>query len=91
MIGLKFCSVLNSVLQPRMFYIGGFNMKLACKTSPTHFLTKESEHKRSQRLFMVLEISCWWKLKGSCQPKFRVRVVFFCALEDPSNLIGCLN
>lgn len=91
MIELKFCPVVTQSLQPKLFYRGRFNLKLAYKTSPTHFLTRECENKRSHRLFMVLDISCQWKLKGSCQSNFRLRVAFSCALEDPSNSIGCLN
>lgn len=56
-----------------------------------HFLTTECETERSHRLFLVLNVSCQWKLEGSCQPKFSLRVAFCCTLEDPSNWIGSLN
>lgn len=64
--------------------MGGFSLKLACKTFPTHFLTNECENERSHRLFMVLDISCQLKLEGSCVPKFRLRVASCCTLEDPT-------
>lgn len=91
-IGLKSCPVLNSVPPAKNVLYGRVQAEADLQNFPSFpIFLPWSVKQRSHRLFMVLNVSCRWKMEGSFQAKFRLRVAFCCTLEDPSNSIGSLN